>query len=213
MSVLLHDFRYALRLLTRNPGFAVAAVVTLALGIGATTAIFSVVDAVLLRPMPFPDADRLVMVWETDRDTGTTHEPGSWPDFVDFGQRSRRIDRLAGFIAADINLTPERGEPERLSELLVTYGLPSLVGVHPIVGRSFTADDDRVGGPSVVLISERLWGRLYQRDPNIVGRAIRLDERPRTVIGVLPAGADFGVLPDSFGGRLWSRICRSRSTD
>jgi putative ABC transport system permease protein len=192
--MLLQDARYAIRLLGRNPGFAAAAILTLTLGIGATTAIFSVVDAVLLRPVPFPEPDRLIMVWETDRDSDTSHEPGAWPDFVDFQQQSRQVDRFAGLIADETTLTPDRGEPMRLASLHVTHELLPLVGVRPLAGRSFTTDDDRMGGPAVVMISERLWERLFQRDPAAIGRTLRLDDRPRTIVGVAPARADFGVL-------------------
>jgi putative ABC transport system permease protein len=192
--MLQHDARYAIRLLRRNPGFAAAAILTLTLGIGVTTAIFSVVDAVLLRPVPFPEPERLVMVWETDRDSGTSHEPGAWPDFVDFQQQSRQVDRFAGIIADETTFTPERGEPMRLAALAVTHELLPLVGARPLVGRSFTADDDRVGGPAVVMISDRLWDRVFDRDPAVIGRTLRLDDRPHTIIGVTPAHADFGML-------------------
>ena len=191
---MVNDLRYAARLLGRNPGFAASAILTLTLGIGMTTAIFSVVDAVLLRPIPFPDPDRLVMVWETDRDTGTSHEPGSWPDFVDFQQRSRQIDRFAAVVAGDVTLTSDAGEPARLARLSVTHEFLPLVGVTPLVGRPFTPDDDRVGGPNVMLISERVWDRVFQRDPAVVGRTLRLDDVPRSVIGVVPSGTDFGIL-------------------
>ncbi len=191
---MLQDLRHAARLLRRAPGFTAAAILTLGVGIAMTTAIFSVVNAVLLTPVPFPEPDRLVMVWETDRDSGTSHEPGSWPDFVDFQQRSRRIDRFAGMIAGEATLTPDRGEPARVAALLVTHELLPLAGVAPIAGRRFSADDDRPGGPAVVLISERLWERAFQRDPAAIGRTLRIDDRPRTVVGVVPAGADFGVL-------------------
>ena len=122
-----HDLRYALRVLSRTPGFTVAAILTLTLGIGMTTAVFSAVDAVLLRPVPFPDADRLVMIWETDRDSDTSHEPGSWPDFVDFQRQSRQIDRFAGLIASETTIAPDRGEPRRLASLHVTHELLPLV--------------------------------------------------------------------------------------
>jgi putative ABC transport system permease protein len=191
---MLHDLRSVVRQLARSRGFATTAILTMALGIGTTAAVFSVVDGVLFRPMPFPDADRLVMVWETDRDTGTSHEPGAWPDFIDFQQRAKRLDAFAGIIAGEATLTPDHGDPVRLAGLVVTRDLLPLVGVTPLVGRTFTADDERLGGPSVVLISERLWERDFQRDPRALGRTIRLDERPHEVIGVVPDGADFGVL-------------------
>ena len=192
--MLFQDLRYAIRLLGRNPAFSAAAILTLTLGIGMTTAIFSVVDAVLLRPVPFPEPDRLVMVWETDRDTGTSHEPGAWPDFVDFDARSLRVEQFAGLIAGEATLTPERGDPARVAALRVTHGLLPLIGVTPLAGRTITPDDDRLGGPQVVLISERLWRREFRRDPAAVGSTLRLNDRPFTVIGVLRDGADFGVL-------------------
>ncbi len=191
---MLHDLRYAMRLLARSPGFAAAAIITLGLGTGMTAAIFSVVDTVLFRPVPFPDAQRLVMVWETDRDTGTSHEPGAWPDFIDFQQRSRRIDRFAGVIAGEATLTPERGEPTRLASLVVTRDFLPLLGVTPLIGRSFTEDDERLGVPAVVLISEGLWRRELASDPAVVGRTLRLNDRPRTIVGVVATGADFGLL-------------------
>jgi putative ABC transport system permease protein len=191
---MLQDIRYALRLLGRAPGFAAAAILTLMLGIGMTCAIFSVVDAVLLSPIPFPDADRLVVVWETDRDTGTSHEPGSWPDFVDFEERSQRVDTFAGVIAGETTVTSEAGEPARLAQLVVTREFLAMLGVTPIVGRPFSEEDESLGGPAIVLISEPLWDRLFMRDPAVVGRTLRLDDRPRTIVGVVPSGADFGVL-------------------
>jgi putative ABC transport system permease protein len=191
---MLQDVRYAFRLLGRQPGFAAASILTLTLGIGMTCAIFSVVDAVLLSPIPFPDADRLVVVWETDRDTGTSHEPGSWPDFIDFQEQSQRVEALAGIIAGETTLTPDGGEPQRLAQLVVTRELLPMLGVTPTLGRSLTADDERLGGPAIVLISEQLWDRHFARDPAVVGRTLRLDDRPRTIVGVVPSGADFGIL-------------------
>ena len=188
------EVRLAVRLLARQPGFAAAAVVTLALGVGATTAIFSVVDAVLVRPVPLPEAGRLIMVWETDRDSGTTREPASWPDLVDFRQRSRRVDRLAAFFPSESVLTPAQGEPMRVASLFITHDFPTLFGVTPLAGRMLGTSDDRPGGPPVALISERLWTRLFQRDPAVIGRTILVDERPQTIVGVVRSGADFGLL-------------------
>src|SRR3990170_837176 len=190
----MNDLRFALRSLRKSPAFTAAAVLTLALGIGANTATFSVVDGVLLRPAPFEDVGRLMMVWETDRKSGTTHEPSSVLDYLDFQQRVTRFVDLAAFAATEMNLTPDDGEPSRLAALTVSRNFFRSVGLTPLVGRGFTEDEDRQGGPPVVLIGEELWERAFARDPGIVGRAVRLNETPRTVVGVLPAGADFGIL-------------------
>jgi putative ABC transport system permease protein len=194
MSGFLTDLRYATRSLARTPGFTAIAVATLALGIGANTAIFSVVDGVLLRPTPFADPDRLVMVWETDRKSGTTREPASVPDFLDFRERSEQLQRLSAFTALELSLNHPGSEPTRLAALAVGHDLLPMVGIAPLVGRTFTADEDRPGGPAVVLISEALWERLFGRDPAVVGRGIMVDDARATVVGVLPAGADFGTL-------------------
>src|SRR5688572_1176233 len=112
---MMNDLRLAVRLLAKNPGFAAAAILTLALGIGANTAIFSVVNAVLLQPPPFADLDRLVMVWETDRNSSTTREPASVPDFLDYQARSRTLASLSALMAAQVNLTADEGDPSRLA--------------------------------------------------------------------------------------------------
>jgi putative ABC transport system permease protein len=190
---MLQDMRNALRSLVKNPGFAAVAILTLTLGIGMTTAIFSVVDAVLLRPVPLADIDRLVMVWETDRASGT-HEPASLPDYLDFTQRSRRVGDFAALSAGEANLMPDDGEPSRVATLHVTERFFPMLGIVPTIGRTFTAEEDRPGGGSAILISEDLWQRQFQRDPRVVGRTLRLNDRPRTIIGVVPPTADFGIL-------------------
>jgi predicted permease len=194
LEELAQDVRYGLRTLRRDPGFTVVAVLTLALGIGANTAIFSVVDGVLLRPVPLDHADRLMVVWETDRDSGTAHEPASVPDFLDFQERSRRFGKLAAMSGTEVNLTPAQGEPTRLAALAVSHELLPMMGVQPIVGRGFTRAEDQPGGPDVALLRESLWERLFARDPSVVGRVVRLDDLPYTVVGVLPDSADFGSL-------------------
>jgi putative ABC transport system permease protein len=188
------DVRYAARVLWRSPGFALPAILTLAIGLGAVTAIFSVIDAVLLKPVPFPHADRLVAVWETDRDSGTHREPASLPDLLDFERRARRIEQFGGAIADELTVTPIRGEPMRLAALAVTPGLLELLGIHPSAGRLFSDREHRTATDDVVLITDRLWTRLFNRDRRIIGRTIRLDDRPRTVVGVLPDTADLGIL-------------------
>ena len=191
---MLTDVRYAIRSFLRTPALAAVIIVTLALGIGANTAIFSVVDAVLLRPAPLQHIDRLAMVWETDRNTGTSREPASLPDYLDFKARSRTFAGLSAIVAGEVNLTPERGDPVRLPMLSVTADALPMLGLQPLVGRTFTPDEDRAGGPAVVLISEALWERSFGRRESAVGATLRLDDRPNVIVGVMPAGSDFGVL-------------------
>ncbi|HTH01208.1 MAG TPA: ABC transporter permease [Vicinamibacterales bacterium] len=188
------DLRYAFRSFQKTPALTVILILTLALGIGANTAIFSVIDAVLLRPTPLRNLDRLAMVWETDRNTATTREPASFPDYLDFKSRSRTFEQLAAVMAGEVNLTPEHGDPVRLPVLNVSAEALPTLGLQPIAGRVFTTDEDRPGGPSVVLISDGLWERVFQRRDSAVGSMLRLDDRPYTVVGVMPSGADFGVL-------------------
>jgi putative ABC transport system permease protein len=189
----LQDLRHAVRRLRRNPGFTAAAVITLALGIGANTAIFSVIDGVLLRPLPFADARRLVLVWETDRNSGTTREPGSWPDYLDFARRTHALDGMAALMGQELTLTPASGEPARLAAMGASAGFFPLVGVHPILGRLFTDREDRPGVAPVVILGEATWRSRFGADPGIVGRDIRINDAPYTVIGVVPQGAGFGL--------------------
>jgi putative ABC transport system permease protein len=209
---LAQDLRFGVRSLARNPGFTLVAVLTLALGIGANTAIFSVVDGVLLRPIPLDRADRLMVVWETDRDSGTAREPASVPDFLDFRQQSRSFETLAAFAGAEVNLTPAAGEPTRLAALAASHEYLPMVGVRPLRGRGFAAADDRPGAPDVALISEGLWQRLFARDPSVVGRTIRLDDRPTTVVGVIPDAGGFGSL-QVLSAAAYSRSFADRGRD
>jgi putative ABC transport system permease protein len=188
------DLKYGARVLMRSRGFAVAAVLTLSIGIGATTSIFSVVNSVLLQPVPFTDMDRLAMVWETDRNTGTNREPSSLPDFIDFKDRSRQFTNFAAFVGAERTLTPIDGEPTRLPILFATPDLLPLLGIQPSRGRWFNDSEGGPNPPSVALISDRLWEQHFQRDPDVVGKTIRLNDVETTVIGVVPPSADFGTM-------------------
>jgi hypothetical protein len=154
----LQDLRYGTRVLLRSRGFATAAVLTLSIGIGATTAIFSVVNGVLLQPIPFTDLDRLTMVWETDRNTGTNREPASLPDIIDLKERSRQFSSSPRSPASTYHYTD--GDPFRVSILIATHDLPPLLGIQPSRW-TFTAAEDVVGGPAVALISERIWERQF----------------------------------------------------
>jgi putative ABC transport system permease protein len=194
LEAALQDVRYTVRMLRREPAFFTAAVLVMGLGIGANTAIFSVVDGVLLRPAPLEQIERLSMVWETDRHSGTTREPASVPDFLDFRTRSRSFERLAAWTGGEVNLNPPAGEPVRLVALRITHDLLPMLGITPVIGRSFTPADDAIGAAGVVLISESLWERSFGRDPAVIGEVLRLDERAHTIVGVVPDQADFGVL-------------------
>ncbi len=194
MDSLLLDLRFALRSLRRSPAFAFAAVLTLALGIGATAAIFSVVNGVLLRPAPFRDPGRLAMVWGTDRSSNTAREPSAIPDFADFQTRTQQFEQLAALTPREVNVTLASGDPTRVPSLGVSEGFFATVGLSPLVGRVFTADEDRAGGPRAVLIGEDLWDWLFQRDPAALGQTLRLDDMEWQVVGVLPRGSDFGTL-------------------
>ena len=202
---MLNDVRFAVRSFFKNPEFALACIVTLGLGIGANTAIFSVVDAVLLRRAPFADAGRLVMIWETDRNTATTREPGSFPDYLDIKERARSFAETGALIADEMNLAPASGEPRRVPILRVTHDFLPMLGLNPVAGRGFLPSDDVPGGAGRVLISESLWEREFARSPSAIGATLRLDDEAHTVIGVMGRGADFGVL------QLLSRAAYSRS--
>jgi predicted permease len=184
----------ALRSLLRTPGFTIAAVLTLALGIGANTAIFSVVDGALLRPAPFTDLNRLVMVWESDRKSNTTREPASIPDYFDFHERSTRFAELAAFSPITATVTPENGDPDRLPALWISHEFLPMVGISPILGTGFTEAQDQRGNPPVVIISEAYWNEHFARDPGVIGKTLPIQGDLFTIVGVLPRSADFGTL-------------------
>ena len=191
--MLTQDLRYAARLLASNPGFTAVALLTLALGVGANTAIFSVIDTVLLRGTPVRDLEQLAVIWETDRNTSTTREPASLPDFLDFQQRSQRVAEMAVMLGSEVNFTPPQGEPIRLQALEITHNLMPMLGLDAIAGRGFTAAETQEGGLAVALLSDSFWTRAFARDPSVVGTTIRIDDRPFTVVGVMQRGADFGA--------------------
>ena len=181
----MNNFRLALRQLRKNPGFAVVAIVTLALGIGANTAIFSMVNAVLLRPLPYPDADR-IMVLNESSGPGQDYSV-ALPDYFDWRNDNTVFEHLAATHKESRNLSGVSGrEPERVSCASVTRNFFDIVGTNTKVGRTFSEDEDKVGAPSVVVISDRLWQRAFNRDPAVIGRSITLHDSNFTVIGVMP---------------------------
>jgi len=186
------DFRYAIRVLLKNPGFAAVAVLTLALGIGANTAMFAVVNAVLLKPLPFADAERLMLVHMTrpDRDNPGIHRETVWsyPKYRSFLELQTSFDSTALFAQRDVALSGD-DEPERVRGEVITERYPAILGVHPIAGRAFTGEEaNRAGQTPVAMIGHALWQRRFGGDRAILGRTIPLNAQPYTVIGILPPG-------------------------
>ena len=178
------DVRYALRMLAKNPAFTAIAVVALALGIGANTAIFSVVNAVLLRPLPFKHPEQLVMLWENAAHLGFPKDTPSPANFLDWQKQAQSFTGMAAMVERSFNLTGV-GEPERLEGRRISANLFDLLGVPALLGRTFVADDDRPGS-HVVLLSHSLWQRRFGSDPGVIGRALTLNGESYTVVGVMP---------------------------
>ncbi len=181
------DLRYAFRMLWNFPGFAAIAVLTLALGIGANAAIFSIINAVLLKPLPFPDPDRLVLVWEN-----SVRQPGrlnivSAPNFQDWQRQNHLFESMAIFDSAGKGYNLSEGtEPERVSGVRVSAGYFDVLGVKPVLGRAFIPEEETLGKDREVVLSYGLWQRRYGADPGIVGKTIRMDGESYTVVGVMP---------------------------
>ena len=178
---MLSDFRYGLRVLLKAPGFTVVAVLTLALGIGANAAMFSLVNGVLLRRLPFPEPDRVFIVYSTAPQF--SRMSSSYPNFLDWEKRTRSFSSIAAFRSDSFNLTGQ-GQPERLPLAMVSASLFRIFGLTPVVGRTLTAEDDRQGAAPVIVLSTRYWKERFGGDRSVVGRALVLDGVAYTVIGV-----------------------------
>jgi predicted permease len=184
MESLLQDIRYGFRMLRKSPGFAAVAIITLALGIGANTAIFSVVNGVLLNPLPYSQPQQLVALYQ--RTLQFTEASIPYLNFLDWQRQNRSFSALAAYRHEDLNLTGI-GEPERVKAEMVSASFFPLLGVKPIVGRTFTETEDQLGGAPVALISESLWKRKFGSSPYAVGKSLDLDDKSYTIIGVIPA--------------------------
>jgi len=187
MEALWQDVKYGLRMLAKSPGFTAVAVLTLALGIGANTAIFSVVNAVLLRQLPYKDPERLVMVWESYRARGRATNVISLADFIDWRQRNTVFEQMAAFADWSANLTGVE-TPEEVRIQIASTNLFSLLGVQPMMGRTFLEEDGKEGQNRVVILSYGFWLRRMGGDPGVLDKTILLDGRKYTVIGVMPPG-------------------------
>jgi putative ABC transport system permease protein len=190
MNTLWQDLRYGMRLLAKQPGFTAIALITLALGIGANTAIFSLVNAVLLRPLPFPDSERLVTVWEDASVIGFPRGEAAPANYVDWKAQQSVFEDMAALSWRSLSLTGD-GEPERVSAYGVTSNLFPLLGVQPALGRNFLPEEESPGASNVAILSHALWQRRYGGDHAVIGRDITLNGRNHTVIGVMPSSFQF----------------------
>jgi len=182
------DLRYGFRTLLRNPGFCAVAILALALGIGPNTAIFTMVNAVLLKPLPVPEPNRVVMIWETRLKAGFDQLPVSAADYLDWKQQARSFDQMsAAFAIPEYGLNVSgAGDPERVAAALASKEFLPALGIKPVVGRNFLPEEDQPGGPRAVLISNAFWQRRFHSDPAAVGLTLTVDGIPRTVVGVVP---------------------------
>jgi putative ABC transport system permease protein len=206
----LFNFRYAINILRRSPGFATVAILILGLGIGANTAIFTLVDTVLLRPLPYHDPARLVMLWQSLPAQGLAQVPVSQADFADFQKQSRSFERMAAiYIDKDEFGLTGAGDPEQVRGMPVSANLFSILGAQPMLGRDFLANEDQAGNDNKVMLSYGLWQRRFGGDLAVIGKVITLDRQPRIVVGVMPRGFNFppamhfGVGDVPAGKELW----------
>src|SRR5262245_8089710 len=198
MQTLWQDMRYSARILWKKPGFTLIAVLTLALGIGTNTVIFSVVNAVLFRPLPYEDPDRLVVIWSTHPQAG--REVSSLPDFADWQDQGQSFEQLTATCVRSFSLTNGE-EPERLTGSYIAPNLFTTLRIQPILGRGFLPEDGRRGAQLVTVLSYGLWQRSFGSTPDIVGRSITLNGLKYTVVGIMPPR--FG-LPD--GSEIWAPL-------
>jgi predicted permease len=190
LSMLLYNFRHAIRLLRREPAFMGAAVLTLALGVGANVAVFAVLEAVMLRPLPYPDADEIVLLNHRDQRTGISKEYIAIGDFVDMVARQGALETLNGFGGFDGTIF-DVGDPFRVRGLIASPGLFDMLRAKPALGRAFVVDDARPGAPLVMMLGHELWQTKFGSDPNVVGRSVRVGQQVRQVIGIAPPGFRF----------------------
>jgi predicted permease len=202
---MLRDLRLAFRALAQAPGFSLVAVATLALGLGATTALFSVVNASLLQPLPFPEPDRLAALYEISPEPARARNEAGAATFLEWRQKARGFSHLAAFTTLDYALTGG-GEPESILAARVSAEAFALLGVAPVLGRAFVGEEEAEGRHRVVVLSHELWAGRFGADPAVLGRAIHLDGEPYTVVGVMPRGFRF---PDA-RSRLWTPLAFTR---
>ena len=184
--MLSQDLRFAVRTLLRNPGFTAVAVACLSLGIGVNATIFSVVDGVVLNPYPYPDAERIVVLHATNPVQGVGRTGASYLDFRDWREAATTVESMAAFTTRSLTFVDGAGEPERFLGATISWNLFAILGEKPVLGRDFTAADDRPGAEPVVILSDAVWRTRYASDPAVIGRSVTVNGRPHSVIGVMP---------------------------
>src|SRR5712692_1220183 len=211
---LLQDTRYGARMLRKSPGLTSVAVLSLALGIGAISTIFSFVNGIMLRPLPYPQSERLVLLDETALKRGITSMGVSFPDFLDWREQIQAFEDIAAYQSGGFAIAgggPTGGaEPAQIRGEFITHGLFEILAVLPIQGRTFTADEDQPDHDQVVILSYGLWQRRFGSDPGVIGQSVLLNNRSRTVIGVMPKGFQFPEVaelwaPLALTPKLWTR--------
>src|SRR6266481_6221864 len=208
MEMLWQDIRYGIRMLLKAPSVSIVATIALALGIGANTAIFSVVNAVLLRPLPFANSQELMNVWETDSTRGYQRGSVSYPNFVDWREQNHVFERMASYHNNDFIMTG-RGESTRLQGAVVNADLFPLLGVVPVIGRGFRADEDNPGESGrVVLLSQQLFQKRFNSDAKTVGQSMVLDGKNYTIVGVMPQAFQFPIQNEPVA--FWTTVAVDR---
>src|SRR5438477_3416601 len=192
----LQDLRIACRMLGRERGFTIVVVLALALGIGANTTVFTLVNAVLFRGLPFPDSNRIVVVQCSQPSEGRDRTGVSYPDYRDWRKQAKSFQGLAAYEFSQMSLSDRTGVPERYIGALMSANSFSLIGAAPVLGRDFTPDDEKSGAPAVAIIGNAIWENRYGRDPHTIGRTVRVNDKPVTIIGVMPKGFRFPVRQD-----------------
>jgi putative ABC transport system permease protein len=190
METLIQDLRYGVRVLLKRPAFTAIIVLALAIGIGANTAIFSVINAILLRPLPYKNPDRISMIWLDNKKLGVDQDWHSYPNYMDYKEQNQSFEDMAAFNDRSFNLTGA-GEPVRVTGVWATASMFPVMGVEPALGRAFAVEEEEPGKDLVVVISNGLWQRLFGADRDVVGRPINLNGVDRTIIGVMPPGFSF----------------------
>ena len=204
METLGRDIRYGLRMLLKAPSVSIVATIALALGIGANTAIFSVINAVLLRPLPFSNSEQLMAVWESDQTRGVLRGSYSYPNFMDLREQNHSFDQVASYHQSDFIMTG-RGEPARLQGEVVTANLFQVLGVAPILGRTFLPNEDKPGDTGlVVVLSQALFQRRFNSDASVLNQSVILDGKSYTIVGVMPGSFEFPIQNEPV--QLWTTI-------